>query len=155
VGAGAAPGTGTAGKKKPAELILECDELWSFVGSKHDPWWIWVALDWRTRRVVAMVAGDRSEATARALWEALPEAYRDGALFCTDFWAAYAAVLPPERHAPGEKGDGLTNHIERFFGTLRQRCPRFVRKTLSFSKCIWNHIGSLWYFIRHYNLSLP
>jgi insertion element IS1 protein InsB len=73
--------------------------------------------------------------------------------FCTDFWAAYAVVLPPERHTPGEKGDDLTNHVERFFGTLGQRCLRFVRETLSFSKCICNHIGSLWYFIRHYNES--
>jgi insertion element IS1 protein InsB len=70
-----------------------------------------------------MVAGDRSEATARALWEALPEAYRDEALFCTGFRAAYAAVLPAERHAPGEKGDGLTNHVERFFGTPAPALP--------------------------------
>jgi insertion element IS1 protein InsB len=37
---------------------------------------------------------------------------------------------------------------------LRQRCARFVRKTLSFSKCVFNHLGALWYFIRHYNESL-
>jgi len=26
-----------------------------------------------------------------------------------------------------------------------------VRKTLSFSKKLANHIGALWYFIHHYN----
>ena len=133
---------------------MEADELWSFVGSKADPWWVWVVLDADTRQVVAMVIGDRSEATGRCLGEALPEAYRDGAICCTDFLATYAAVVPAERHAPGGKGDGLTNHVERFFGTLRQRCARFVRKTLSFSKCVFNHLGALWYFIRHYNQSL-
>jgi len=29
---------------------------------------------------------------------------------------------------------GLTSYIERFNNTLRQRCSRLVRKTLSFSK---------------------
>jgi insertion element IS1 protein InsB len=32
---------------------------------------------------------------------------------------------------------------------------RSVRKTLSFSKCVLNHLGALWYFIRHYNKSFP
>jgi hypothetical protein len=54
VGAGTAPGAG--GKKETAELILECDELGSCVGPKHEPWWVGVALDGRTRRVVAVVA---------------------------------------------------------------------------------------------------
>jgi insertion element IS1 protein InsB len=72
----------------------------------------------------------------------------------TDFWAAYQAVLPRDRHAVAGKEAGLTNHVERFFGTLRQRCSRCVRKTLSFSKCILNHIGALWYWVRWYNQSL-
>jgi insertion element IS1 protein InsB len=38
----------------------------------------------------------------------------------------------------------MTNHVERFVNTLRPRCARVVRKTLSFSKCLENHIGGLW-----------
>ena len=49
----------------------------------------------------------------------------------------------------------MTNHIERFFGTLRQRCSRLVRKALSFSKSDANHLGALWFFVRLYNASLP
>jgi hypothetical protein len=30
-----------------------------------------------------------------------------------------------------------------------------VRKTLSFSKKLENHIGAIWNFIHHYNASLP
>ena len=127
--------------------------MWSFVGRRRDVCWVWAALDADTRRVVAMVLGDRSEGTARLLWEALPEAYRDGATVFTDFWAAYAAVVPAGRHVAVGKGSGLTNHIERFWCTVRQRCARLVRKSLSFSKCFWNHLGALWYFIHHYNLS--
>ncbi|MEM1171694.1 MAG: IS1 family transposase, partial [Cyanobacteria bacterium P01_H01_bin.35] len=41
-----------------------------------------------------------------------------------------------------------------FNNTLRQRVSRLVRKTLSFSKSVENHIGAIWYFIHHYNQSL-
>ncbi len=134
--------------------MIEADEMWSFVGGKFDVVWVWAALDADTRAVVAMVTGDRPEASARALFEALPQEYRDEAIFLTDFWRAYRAALPQGRHGEAAKGDGLTSHIERFWCTLRQRCARFVRKTLSFSKCPLNHVGALWFFIRLYNESL-
>ena len=133
--------------------MIEADEMWSFVGKKLVQVWVWAALDAETRAVVAMVAGDRSEASARALFAALPVEYREGAIFLTDFWPAYRAALPDGRHGESGKGDGLTSHVERFWCTLRQRCARFVRKTLSFSKCPLNHVGALWFFIRLYNAS--
>jgi insertion element IS1 protein InsB len=136
-------------------VVIEADELWSFVGSKDDVQWVWVALDVGTRRVLAMVVGDRSAATARGLWNALPRGYRTGVTVYTDFLASYQAVIPTARHRAVGKDTGLTAHIERFWLTLRQRCARFVRKTLTFSKCPKNHIGALWYFIRLYNESRP
>ncbi len=69
-----------AARKKSGRLTLEADGMWSFVGRKREVWWIWVALDAVTRQVVAMVAGDRSEYTARCLWEALPDGYASEAL---------------------------------------------------------------------------
>lgn len=134
--------------------MIEADELWSFVGSKREVWWVWVALDAATRRVVAMVVGGRDEFTAECLWRSLPDEYRERAVFCTDFLPAYRAVIPEERHAAAGKDAGLTNHVERFWLTVRQRVGRFVRKTLSFSKCWQNHVGALWDFVRHYNASL-
>ncbi|MCA6502007.1 MAG: hypothetical protein IM516_02890 [Pseudanabaena sp. M158S2SP1A06QC] len=44
-----------------------------------------------------------------------------------------------------------TNHMERFNCTLRQRVARLVRKTLSFSKKLDNHIAMIWLFVHHYN----
>ena len=128
--------------------------MWSFVAKKREMRWVWAALDAATRQVVAMVVGDRSEATARRLWEALPQEYRSGAIVYTDFWAAYGVVVPGDRHVACGKEQGRTNHVERFWCTVRQRCGRFVRQTLSFSKCARNHVGALWYFIRQYNASL-
>ena len=135
--------------------MIEADELWSFVGSKGQVWWVWVALDAATRRVLAMVVGDRSAFTAECLWLSLPEAVRDHTVCRTDFLAAYRAVIPAGQHVAGGKGDGLTSHVERFWCTMRQRCARLVRKTLSFSKCLENHFGALWDFIHRYNESRP
>jgi IS1 family transposase len=132
-------------------LILECDELWSFVGKKRRQKWIWLAINRETREIVGMAIGERSKATTRKLWAALPAVYRQCAVCYTDFWEAYAAILPSTRHRAVGKERGQTNHIERFNNTLRQRCSRLVRRTLSFSKKVANHIGALWYFIHDYN----
>ena len=130
---------------------MECDELWSFVGKKANKQWVWLALDADTRAVVAAHVGSRDEAGARALWANVPEDYRSAATCYTDFWAAYAIVIPPEQHEAVGKDSGKTNHIERFNNTLRQRVSRLVRKTLSFAKKFVNHVGAIWYFIHHYN----
>ena len=132
-------------------MILECDELWSFVGSKRHQQWIWLAFNRDTREIVAVALGARTKATARRLWANLPAVYRECAVCYTDFWEAYAAILPSKRHRAVGKESGQTNHIERFNNTLRQRCSRLVRKTLSFSKKLANHIGAIWYFIHDYN----
>jgi IS1 family transposase len=132
-------------------LSLECDQLWSFVGKKHCQKWIWLALNRETREIVGVAIGARTKATARKLWGSLPAVYRQCALCYTDFWEAYAAILPSKRHRACGKGSGQTNHIERFNNTLRQRYSRLVRKTLSFSKKLANHIGALWYYIHHHN----
>ena len=132
---------------------MECDELWSFVGKRADRWWVWVARDADTGRVLAMFVGSRDEDGARGLGEALPGHCRARAEFYTDLWEAYAAALPSDRHHRCDKGTGRTNHVERFFGTLRQRCARVVRKALSFSKKLENHISALWYFTHQYNAS--
>jgi len=141
--------------KKRGRLTIQCDELWSFVDNKGNKQWVWLALDVETREIVGVYIGARDEAAARKLWESLPAVYRQCAVAYTDFWAAYGAVLPSKRHRAVGKETGLTSYIERFNNTLRQRVSRLVRKTLSFSKSLENHIGAIWYFIHHYNASLP
>ncbi len=68
--------------------MIEADELRSFVASKANVRGVWVALDAATRRVVGMVVGDRSAATAQRLWDALPGGCRAGAAVFTDFLAS-------------------------------------------------------------------
>jgi IS1 family transposase len=133
---------------------MQCDELWSFVDHKGNKQWVWLALDADTREIVGVDIDARDEAAAQKLWESLPAVYRQCAIAYTDFWAAYGAVFPSKRHRPVGKETGKTSYIERFNNTLRQRVSRLVRKTLSFSKSVENHIGAIWYFIHYYNASL-
>jgi insertion element IS1 protein InsB len=127
----------------------EIDEMWSFVGNKKNKQWIWIAMDARSRQIIAFHVGDRSGESARKLWESIPKSYRDKATFYTDDWQAYKGVIPKERHRVVK---GKANHIERFNCTMRQRISRLVRKALSFSKKLKNHIGAIKYFICDYNL---
>jgi IS1 family transposase/transposase-like protein len=137
---------------KQAGDILELDELWAFVYQRDNERWLWTALCRRTRQIVAFVIGDRSAATCRRLWQAIPPAYRRCRTY-TDFWKSYQAVLPKRTHHPVGKETGQTAHQERWYLTLRQRVSRFVRKTLSFSKSERNHELVTRWFIVQYNLS--
>ena len=132
--------------------ILELDELWCFVSRKRNARWLWVALCRRTRQIVAYVIGDRSTTSCLHLWMKLPKAYRRCHSF-SDFWDAYGKIFDRTRHQSVGKDSGQTNHVERWFNTLRQRLARFVRKTLSFSKSDRFHAMFLRFFIHHYNLS--
>jgi len=140
--------------KEKGGLMIQCDEMWSFVGDKGNKQWIWLALDVNTREIVGAYIGDRSESGAQSLWESLPAVYRQCAVAYTDFWSAYALVFPSNRHQAVGKESGKTSYIERFNCTMRQRVSRLVRKTLSFSKKLENYIGAIWLFIHHYNTSL-
>jgi insertion element IS1 protein InsB len=102
---------------------------------------------------VGVYIGDRSRESAQGLWDSLPAVYRQCAVSYTDFWEAYAEIFPVTRHRAVAKKTGKTSLIERFNNTLRQRLSRLVRKTLSFSKKLENHIGAIWYFVHHYNTS--
>jgi len=135
------------------EDILEADEMWSFIYEKWNKRWIWTVICRRTRQIVAFVIGDRSEVTCRKLWEQIPPAYK-GCRSYSDFWEAYQLVFPVETHECVGKGSGQTNHMERWYCTLRQSCARFVRKTLSFSKSDFMHEIVTRLFIIRYNLSL-
>jgi insertion element IS1 protein InsB len=137
--------------KKKGKLTIQCDEMWSFVSKKSNKEWIWLAIDEDTRRIVGVYIGSRDESGAKGLWDSLPPIYRQCAVAYTDFWSSYNDVFPNKRHKAVGKETGKTSYIERFNCTMRQRVSRLVRKTLSFSKIIDNHIGAIIYFINHYN----
>ncbi len=128
--------------------------IWSFVDNKGNKQWVWLAIDAATREIVGVHIGERDEVAARKLWSSLPPVYRQCAVAYRDFWAAYGTVLPCKRHKAVGKETGKTSYIERFNNTLRQRVSRLVRKTLSFSKSVTNHLGAIWNFVHYYNTLL-
>jgi IS1 family transposase len=52
----------------------------------------------------------------------------------TDFWAAYAKVLPQKRHNAVGKETGHTNHIERFNNTSVKGFLVWLEKHFHFQK---------------------
>ena len=133
--------------------MLELDELWSFVQSKAQTLWLWVALCRRTRQIVAWTLGDRSQQSAADLRASLPKEYR-GRATRSDLWEAYAAAFPARTHRCCGKIEGETCHVERWFGTLRARVSRLVRRAYSFSKHPENHLDAIHFFITTYNLQI-
>jgi insertion element IS1 protein InsB len=133
--------------------VLELDELWSFVEKKIQECWLWVALCRRTRQVVAYTIGDRSQESAFSLREQVPGDYRRRATR-SDFWLAYEQAFPKRTHRFCGKAEGETNHAERWFGTLRARASRLVRRAYSFSKSIERHLDAIHLFIVTHNLRI-
>ena len=103
--------------------------MWSFVGKKKEPRWLWHAIDHGTGKVLASVCGCRPDEVFLPL-KALREPFGIPRFF-TDHWGAYARQLAPETHGPGK---GNTQQIERKHLTLRTRIKRLARKTICFSK---------------------
>jgi insertion element IS1 protein InsB len=128
-------------------LEVEADEMGSFVATKANKPWVWIAMAKQTRQIMAFHVGDRSHESAKQLWATLPAVYRAQATFSTDHYAVYTGVIPAAQHKAITKQARTTNHIERFNNTMRQRVSRLVRDTLAFSKKLANHIGAIKYFM--------
>jgi IS1 family transposase len=134
-------------------LEVEADAMASYVQKKANKQWVWIAMEAKTRQIIAFDVGDRSHTSAEHLWAKILPAYRQHATFSTDQYVVYEQVMPAAQHQAISKLARQTNHIERFNNTLRQRVARLVREALSFSKKLAHHIGAIKLFICHYNLT--
>ena len=94
----------------------------SFVKSKKNKQWIWIAINKENREIIGLYLGSRSAKGAKGLWESIPKIYRDQGYFYTDFWESYEVILAKDQHSSVGKQTGLTNYVERLNNTLRQRC---------------------------------
>jgi insertion element IS1 protein InsB len=127
----------------------EMDEMWSFVGNKGYPRWLWHAIDHHTGAVLAYVFGRRKDKVFLKL-KALLEPF-GLTHYYTDHWGAYTRHLDPEEHTPGKHH---TQKIERKHLTLRTRIKRLVRKTICFSKSIQMHDLVIGLFMNRYAFGL-
>jgi insertion element IS1 protein InsB len=127
----------------------EVDEMWSFVGSKQEPRWLWHAIDHWSGAVLAYVFGRRQDEVFLKL-KGLLEPFGITRFF-TDHWGAYARHLTPATHVPGKR---TTQQIERKHLTLRTRIKRLMRKTICFSKSIEMHDLVIGLFVNRYEFGL-
>ena len=127
----------------------EVDEMWSFVGRKQHPRWLWGALDHQTGRILAYVFG-RREDQALLQRKALlaPFGIRR---FYTDGWGADHCHLAPDQHVVSKR---RTQQLERKHLTLRTRIKRLVRKTLCFSRSVHLHDIVIGLFINRFEFGL-
>jgi insertion element IS1 protein InsB len=127
----------------------EVDEMWSFVGKKKRPRWLWHALDHRSGKVLAYVFGRRTDEVFVKLKTLLkPFGIRR---YYTDCWGAYKRNLISKVHSPGKLN---TQQIERKHLTLRTRLKRLVRQTICFSKSTVMHDIVIGLFINRYEFGL-
>jgi insertion element IS1 protein InsB len=127
----------------------EVDEMWSFVGKKHEPRWLWHAIDPWSGRVLAYVFGRRTDKVFLQL-KALLEPFGI-THYHTDYWAAYTRHLDADEHTPCKRN---TQKIERRHLTLRPRIKRLTRKTICFSKSIQMHDIVIGLFVNRYEFGV-
>src|ERR671914_2290521 len=123
----------------------ECDERWSFVGSKAQQRWLWYAIDHATGKSLAYVLGSRKDEAFIKL-KALLKPFTITRFYTAD-WGAYERHLEPENPSVGKEN---TQKIERKNLTLRTRLKRFVRETICFSKKTLMHDIIIGLFINRY-----
>ena len=135
----------------PAKVddIIEFDELWSFIFSKANRFWLWIALCRRTKQVLAYHFGDRNTKTFDEFYLKVPIPYAN-CLSRSDGLKAYKK-LTAYGHKMHKKKDGETNQVEAFNTILRQRISRLVRKSCAFSKSFEMHEAVIRCFIQEYN----
>jgi insertion element IS1 protein InsB len=130
-------------------LTAELDEMWSYVGKKANPRWLWHAIDHHSGRVLAYVFGRREDAAFLQL-KVLLEPFGI-TRFYTDGWGAYGRHVDPQTH---EVGKQHTQKIESKHINLRTRIKRVVRRTICFSKTTAMHDLVIGLFINRYEFGL-
>ena len=78
-------------KEDTTVVESELDEMWSYVGKKTNPRWLWHAIDRRTGQVLAYVFGTRKDKVFLQL-KALLEPFGIKR-YCTDGWGARVCAI--------------------------------------------------------------
>jgi len=107
----------------------ELDEMWSYVGKKDNPRWLWHAIDHQSGKVLSYVLGRRKDEVflhRKALLEPFGITR-----FYTNGWGAYERHLEQELHEVGKQN---MQKVASKHTNLRTRIKRLARKRFVFSK---------------------
>lgn len=133
--------------KKRHYSHVQIDEQWSYVGKKEKKVWMLYAYAPQEDEILGFAMGKRSAETVRRLMMKLKGL--DIQWFLTDWWEAFAAVLPAHKHLSGKQ---YTKNIEGINTWFRTRVRRLMRKTTCFSKKLIYHYSMIKIIIYHRNL---
>lgn len=124
----------------------EMDEFWSFVATKKNQRWTWLAMDKKTGIILAWHNGKRTNEDFKKLLSYLSNIPINK--YFTDDWGAYSSLLPENKHVIGKD---QTWKIERKNLNFRTHIKRLNRKTICYSKNEEVHDNVIGMYIeRHY-----
>ena len=107
----------------------ELDEMWSFVKSKSNQRWLWLAIDHSNGIILAYTFGKRKDEVFKEFKKIL-KPFKIS-MFYSDNWGSYRKYLDSDEHKIGKAN---TQKIERKNLTIRTRVKRLARKSICFSK---------------------
>ena len=87
----------STGKKR--RVVIQLDEMWSFVGCKKQKRWLWCAYDTQLKRVIAHVFGCRDVATLNRLLKQLKLMCISVTFYCTGDFGLFLLILRFSRYA--------------------------------------------------------
>ncbi|HIQ15477.1 MAG TPA: IS1 family transposase [Leucothrix sp.] len=96
---------------------------------------MWIAVDRLGKRFIHVVTGTRGIETGQKLWNEIedPESME---LIATDYWKAYEAFIPQDRHIQS-KAETFT--VEGYNSLFRHFLARLRRKSKCYSKHQCSH----------------
>ena len=135
--------------QKPDVVESSLDEMWSYVGNKNNPRWLWHAIDHSSGKVLAYVFERRKDEVFLKLKHLLVPL--GISRFYTDGWGAYERHLEANKHEVGKQN---TQKIESKHINLRTRIKRLARQTICFSKTVTMHDIVIGLFINRYEFGI-
>ena len=122
--------------------------MWSFVGRKQNPRWLWGALDHQTGEYspMSLVAG-----RTKRCCNSKPYSSPLDSPLLHRWLGGLSPALGSHHHVVGKR---RTQQLERKHLTLRTRIKRLVRKTICFSRSIQMHDIVIGLFINRFEFGL-
>lgn len=125
---------------------VQIDELWSYVSRKGKKVWLLYAYCADSGEILGFTLGKRNIKTVNNLMLKLKGLEVD--FYLTDDWDAFSSVLPYYQHLIGKR---FTCTIEGINTWFRTRLRRLNRRTVCFSKKVYNHYAMIKLAIYHRN----
>lgn len=123
----------------------EMDEFWSFVQTKANQRWTWLAMEKQTGIIVSWHNGKRTTKDLKILLSQMRNLPIKK--YYTDHLDAYTTLLPSFQHIPGKD---QTWQIERKNLNFRTHLKRLNRRTICYSKKEEIHDNVIGMYIERY-----